>query len=92
MTDYRSQDPFAGRVYKIRHDENGTRFTFIKALSGTVKVRDEIQYGERNITEKVTQIRVYNGSHVQQVKQAEAGELLQWLVYRRHQWETGSVH
>lgn len=75
VTDYRSQDPFAGRVYKIRHDENGTRFTFIKALSGTVKVRDEIQYGERNIAEKVTQIRVYNGSHVQQLKQAEAGEL-----------------
>lgn len=75
VTDYRSQAPFAGRVYKIRHDENGTRFTFIKALSGTVKVRDEIQYGERNTTEKVTQIRVYNGSHFQQVKQAEAGQL-----------------
>lgn len=75
VTDYRSLDPFAGRVYKIRHDENGTRFTFIKALSGTVKVRDEIQYGEMNTAEKVTQIRVYNGSHLQQVKQAEAGQL-----------------
>ena len=41
VTDYSSQEPFAGRVYKIRHDCNGTRITFIKALSGTLKVRDD---------------------------------------------------
>ena len=34
-TDYQSQGSFAGRVYKIRHDGNGTRITFIKALRGT---------------------------------------------------------
>lgn len=76
-TDYRNQEPFAGRVYKIRHDENGTRITFIKALSGTLKVRDEIEYGkaEDSISEKVTQIRVYNGSTFRNVNQVVAGEL-----------------
>ncbi len=46
VTDYSNQEPFAGRVYKIRHDSNGTRITFIKALVGTLKIRDAIQYGD----------------------------------------------
>ena len=46
VTGYSSQAPFAGRVYKIRHDSNGTRITFIKALVGTLKIRDAIRYGE----------------------------------------------
>ena len=59
-TDYSSQEPFAGRVYKIRHDSNGTRITFIKALVGTLKIRDAIQYGDADstVSEKVTQIRI----------------------------------
>jgi ribosomal protection tetracycline resistance protein len=44
-TDYNENQEFSGRVYKIRHDENGNRLTFIKALTGTLKVRDEICYG-----------------------------------------------
>ena len=77
VTDYSSQESFAGRVYKIRHDHNGTRITFIKALSGTLKVRDEIQYGEgeNTVAEKVTQIRVYNGNKYKMVDQVMAGEL-----------------
>ena len=44
-TNYNETEEFSGRVYKIRHDENGSRLTFIKALTGTLKVRDEISYG-----------------------------------------------
>ena len=44
-TDYNETEEFSGRVYKIRHDDNGSRLTFIKALTGTLKVRDEICYG-----------------------------------------------
>ncbi|GLY12320.1 GTP-binding protein [Pseudobacillus badius] len=73
-TDYRQDAPFSGRVYKVKHDLNGTRITFIKALSGTLRVRDEIQYGE-GMSEKVTQIRVYNGHKFQTVNEAAAGEL-----------------
>jgi len=41
FTENKSSDIFCGKVYKIRHDENGNRITFIKALSGSVKVKDE---------------------------------------------------
>ncbi len=73
-TDYDQNKPFSGRVYKIRYDENGTRTTFIKALSGTLQVRDEVISGNAN-PEKVTQIRRYNGSQYQQINQVYAGEL-----------------
>jgi ribosomal protection tetracycline resistance protein len=76
-TQYESNQPFSGTVYKIRHDQNGTRITFIKALSGSLKVRDELMYGnaEKSIMEKVTQIRLYSGSKFNTVDRVEAGEL-----------------
>lgn len=77
ITNYSSQVSFAGRVYKVRHDENGTRITYIKALSGSLKVRDELsyRYGEDAITEKVTQIRVYSGAKYKIVDEISAGDL-----------------
>jgi ribosomal protection tetracycline resistance protein len=77
LTDYENQGPFSGTVYKIRHDQNGTRITFIKALRGTLTVRDELIYGdtENNQFEKITQIRVYSGSKYSIVNQVAAGEL-----------------
>ncbi|CAH2714843.1 Tetracycline resistance protein TetO [Neobacillus rhizosphaerae] len=76
-TNYLSEEPFAGRVYKIRYDEKGTRITFIKALSGTLKVRDEISYGgDKNlISEKITQIRMYNGTKFKAVDLVSAGDI-----------------
>ncbi len=77
VTEYSCKQSFAGRVYKIRYDHHGTRITFIKALSGVLKVREEIQYGEGEnaYSEKVTQIRVYNGNKFKTVDQVMAGEL-----------------
>ncbi len=40
-TNYDEEEEFSGRVHKIRYDNNGTRITFIKAISGNLKVRDE---------------------------------------------------
>ena len=77
VTSYVNEDAFSGRVYKIRHDEKGTRITFIKSLSGTVSVRDEVSYGkgEQRNTEKITQIRLYNGNKYKTVEHVKAGEL-----------------
>jgi ribosomal protection tetracycline resistance protein len=77
VTDYPQEGPFAGRIYKIRHDDTGTRITYIKALQGTLKVRDEFGFGEGRdrIWEKVTQIRMYNGSKYKAVDQVGAGAL-----------------
>ncbi|AZU61988.1 GTP-binding protein [Neobacillus mesonae] len=77
-TSYIADGAFAGRVYKIRYDENGTRLTFIKVLSGNLKVRDEISYSsvdKEYIVEKITQIRLYNGTKFKTVNQVFAGDL-----------------
>lgn len=73
-TSYEQHEKFAAQVYKIRHDESGNRVTFLKLLSGTLHVRDEISYGD--LSEKITQMRVYSGNKYKTVQQAKAGELI----------------
>jgi len=78
-----TRKPFAGRVYKIGHDENGTRLTYIKALQGSIGVREFAEYVDRNgdaepksmREEKITGIRIYSGDRYTQVDRAYAGEL-----------------
>ncbi|MFP3919418.1 translation factor GTPase family protein [Lysinibacillus telephonicus] len=72
-TKFDNDAPFQGKVFKIRHDEQNQRITFIKALSGTLKVRDEFQF--EDLTEKVTEIRLYNGTQFNIVQQVNAGEI-----------------
>ncbi len=78
-TDYHEheQAPFGGRVYKIRHDANGVRLTYVKALSGVLRVRDELVYlmGEERICEKATRLLRVSGSKSQAVDQVAAGDL-----------------
>lgn len=75
-TEFNESEEFSGRVYKIRHDENGTRLTFIKGLTGVLKVRDEICYaGNSEIKEKISSIRIYNGSKFKTADFIQAGDL-----------------
>ena len=77
MTNYELTDIFTGKVFKIRYDEKGTRITYIKALSGLLKVKDELVYnfnGEE-IREKVNEIRAYNGVKYEIKDVASAGEV-----------------
>ena len=77
MTNYELADIFTGKVFKIRYDEKGTRITYIKALSGLLKVKDELVYnlnGEE-IREKVNEIRAYNGVKYEIKDVASAGEV-----------------
>ncbi|SEM52059.1 translation factor GTPase family protein [Paenibacillus sp. OV219] len=72
-----TEAPFGGRVYKIRHDQSGMRLTYIKALSGTLKVRDELCYesGDEQVCEKITRLFLVNGTKTQAVDQVRAGDL-----------------
>lgn len=70
-SDYKSNDQLRGRVFKIKYDEKNTRLTFIKILTGTVKVKDEIVKGE-----KVNAIRIYNGNKYIQANEGEAGDII----------------
>jgi ribosomal protection tetracycline resistance protein len=75
-TSYDEDEEFSGRVHKIRYDNSGTRITFIKAIKGKLKVRDEITYGlDNEVTEKVSSIRVYNGSKFSTVEKVSAGDI-----------------
>ncbi|MDS0524469.1 TetM/TetW/TetO/TetS family tetracycline resistance ribosomal protection protein [Clostridium sp. SHJSY1] len=60
VTRYSEEGNFKGRVYKINYDEKGNRITFIKALSGELKVRDEFTFS--GVINKVTSIKLFNGN------------------------------
>lgn len=76
-TNYGGEE-FKGQIYKIGHEKNGNKITYIKILSGSIKVRDEISYrsGEDELSEKITQMRIYNGPKYKTVDIASAGELV----------------
>lgn len=72
-TEYDDKGEFMGEVYKIRHDENNNRITYIKALRGTLKVKEELSLRENS--EKINEIRFYNGRKFVTSDKALAGEL-----------------
>ncbi|MFW5982135.1 MAG: GTP-binding protein, partial [Halanaerobiaceae bacterium] len=69
---------FKARIFKIRHDEKGNRMSHMKILDGSLKVRDEITYkiGDKELSEKVTQLRIYNGNKYRNVETASRGDLI----------------
>ncbi|MCJ8013726.1 TetM/TetW/TetO/TetS family tetracycline resistance ribosomal protection protein [Paenibacillus sp. KQZ6P-2] len=78
-TAYDTASPFAASVYKIRHDQQGVRLTFLRMLQGKLSVRDELTYidstGEEQ-REKITSIRLYNGEKYASIDEAAAGQLI----------------
>ncbi len=74
FTEDKSNNAFCGKVYKIRHDEKGNKITFMKALGGNVKVKDEFRF-KNDLREKINEIRYYNGEKYQNANTANNGEL-----------------
>ncbi len=72
-TNYKEDDEFSGRIYKISYDEKGNRVTFIKALSGSLKVKDEINLNG-NIN-KINELRIYNANKYVTVEKIFAGDI-----------------
>ena len=67
-------DQFGARVFKITHDQQGNRLTWVKVTGGSLRVRDIPASGAAGQgTEKITQIRIYNGTKFTAVDEAEAG-------------------
>ncbi len=64
------QENFAGRVFKISHDHNNERLTWIRVLSGTLTAKSELMDNE-----KVNQIRIYNGDQFTVKQSANEGEI-----------------
>ncbi len=78
VTNYDISDKFLAKVYKIKSEENKQKLTFIKMLSGKLKIKDEILYlnGGEIIREKVNEIRIYNGDKFIKREEAYAGEVI----------------
>lgn len=69
------KDAFGARVFKIAHDEQGNRLTYIKITGGSLPVKASLQGGESGAgwAEKVNQIRVYSGNKFTAAEQAVQG-------------------
>lgn len=68
---------FGAKVYKISRI-GSIRLTYMKIISGTLAIRDEIKYLTENgvtVSEKVSQIRLYSGEKFEQTDRVEAGEI-----------------
>lgn len=48
-THYDADGPFGARVFRIRHDAQGSRLTFLKLVSGRLSVRDAVTVGGRKL-------------------------------------------
>lgn len=72
-----NEPPFGARVFKINRDSQGTRLTHIKLTSGSLRVRTPLSYvGKKTgaeITEKISQMRIYSGAKFEQVDEVQCG-------------------
>ena len=75
-TDYhqKTKDDFVARVYQVRHDAQGMRLCFMKVLSGSIRVKDELPVGGE--MQKINELRVYHGEKYRPVDRAEAGDIV----------------
>lgn len=76
-TDYSEDGNFIGKVYKVKHDESKNKITYIKALQGKVKVKDEILYKFKDevISEKINNIRIYNSNKFEVINEVKCGQI-----------------
>ncbi len=73
-TRYDSTAPFGARVYRVRHDAQGNRLTFLKLTGGKLRVRDSVAVGEE--TFRVSEMMQVSGGKTTPVREAMAGELV----------------
>ena len=71
------REGFSARVYKIGHDAQGGRLTYLKITGGQLNVRQTLTYraGEEEKSEKVNQIRLYSGAKFDTAETVMAGEV-----------------
>lgn len=63
---------FGARVFRVSHDAQGNRLTWLRVLGGTLQAKAPL--GPAG--EKADQLRLYNGRHYQSVQKAVAGTVV----------------
>ena len=69
---------FAARVFKIAHDAQGKRLSYLTITGGELSVRSVLDYRDeagKALQEKLTQIRLYSGLKYESVETVGAGEI-----------------
>ena len=76
-TEYKNDEDFIGKVYKVKYDESRNKITYVKAIRGKMKVKDEVSYivGDDTHTEKINSIRIYNSNKFERINEVEAGQV-----------------
>ena len=64
-----NRQKFSAICYKISHDDKGQRLSFMKILSGSLKVKDLLE------DEKINEIRLYSGEKYTSVQEVGPGEI-----------------
>ena len=70
---------FGARVYKIAHDPQAGRLTYLKMTGGALSVRDTLRYRGENgeiIEEKAAQLRLYSGAKFETAQTVYAGDVV----------------
>lgn len=70
---HHKREDFGALVYKIGRDARGARLTHLKVTSGSLHVKDKINYN--GLEEKVDQIRIYSGEKFEVVDVVRTGEI-----------------
>lgn len=68
---YDDQNILQTRCYQVRHDPQGQRLCFLKLLSGTLRVKDELPDGQ-----KINELRIYHGEKYHPADIAHAGDIV----------------
>ena len=66
--------PVSGTVFKVERGPAGNKIAYVRMLSGTVRVRDRLQFG-REAAEKVTAISVFDRGDAVRRGSVVAGEI-----------------
>ncbi|PWG65073.1 GTP-binding protein [Bifidobacterium callitrichidarum] len=64
-------EPFGARVFKIAHDQQHNRMTWLRVTGGTLKAKEMVDVNGE--PEKIDQVRVYNGAKFETVTEVPAG-------------------
>lgn len=73
-THYDSTASLKAQCYRIRHDSQGMRLCFLKLLSGTLHVKDELSLPTGSA--KINELRVYHGEKYRSLDTAQAGDIV----------------
>ncbi len=74
LADYKSNGPVDGYVFKIERNKAGEKIAYVRMYSGTIRVRERLEYGV-NKEGKVTTIQVFNGGLAEPSENILAGQI-----------------